>query len=149
MTVGPTLHYSHKNVQRCWFLALLMYSMTAVFWSKILTGSYGAFDIQSFGLWQNWTLGNIVLSGTIIFEYPWQIFVLGVLMGTLAVIPIMISQLMSSRYSLPFIVAVFLLATFFLLTALVAAAFFLAAFFFAAFLTAIVFPPYSVREIQL
>jgi hypothetical protein len=49
-------------------------------------------------------------SGVSIFEYPWQILVLGLLMGVLAVVPVLISQLMSFSYSLPFILAVFFLA---------------------------------------
>jgi len=45
-----------------------------------------------------------------IFEYPWQILVLGLLMGVLAIAPVLISQLMSFRYSIPFILAVFFFA---------------------------------------
>jgi hypothetical protein len=45
-----------------------------------------------------------------IFEYPWQILVLGLLMGVLGIVPVLISQLMSFRYSLLFILAVALLA---------------------------------------
>ncbi|MCP4591074.1 MAG: hypothetical protein GY842_10035, partial [bacterium] len=45
-----------------------------------------------------------------IFEYPWQIVVLGLLMGVLAVTPVLISQLMSFGHSFIFILAVFFLA---------------------------------------
>jgi hypothetical protein len=38
MTAGPTLHYSHANVNGCYFLAVCIYYFTAVFWSKLLTG---------------------------------------------------------------------------------------------------------------
>ena len=40
MAVGPTLHYSHKNVQRCWLLAVVAFGMTCFFFSKIATGSF-------------------------------------------------------------------------------------------------------------
>ncbi|MCJ7663086.1 MAG: hypothetical protein MUO24_02460, partial [Desulfobacterales bacterium] len=45
-----------------------------------------------------------------IFEYPWQILVAGLLMGILAVAPVLVSQLMSFRYSIVFILVVFFLA---------------------------------------
>ena len=44
LSVGPTLHYSHKNVQRCWLLALGVFSLSCLFWSKILTGAFFSFN---------------------------------------------------------------------------------------------------------
>jgi hypothetical protein len=38
MAVGPTLHYSHENVQRCWLLAVVAFGLTCLFWSKIIGG---------------------------------------------------------------------------------------------------------------
>jgi hypothetical protein len=110
LAVGPTLHYSHKNVQRCWLLALAAFGISASFWSKVLTGSFWSFDLQTVISPKLWYLGQFVVSGLSIFEYPWQILVLGLLMGILAVVPVLISQLMSFRYSLPFILMVFFLA---------------------------------------
>ena len=52
-----------------------------------------------------------MVGGASIFEYPWQIVVLGLLMGILAVVPILISQLMSFGHSIIFILAVFFLAS--------------------------------------
>lgn len=110
MTVGPTLHYSHKNVQRCWLLAVVAFTVSCVFWSKIVAGSFWSFDFSGVTSPQNWHLGRSVITGVSIFEYPWQILVLGLLMGILGVVPVLISQLMSFRYSLLFILAVFFLA---------------------------------------
>jgi len=110
MTAGPTLHYSHENVQRCWLLAVVAFGLSASFWSKIQTGSFWSFDFNSITSPDLWRLGRSVITGVSIFEYPWQILVLGLLMGILAIVPVLISQLMSFRYSLPFILAVVFLA---------------------------------------
>ncbi|MHC4332956.1 MAG: hypothetical protein ACYSUV_04290 [Planctomycetota bacterium] len=110
MTVGPTLHYSHRNVQTCWLLAVALFAVTCVFWSKILTGSFWPADFQSVTSPQLWRLDRSGAAGVSIFEYPWQILVLGLLMGILAIVPVLVSQLMSFAYSLPFILAVAFLA---------------------------------------
>lgn len=110
MAVGPTLHYSHKNVQRCWLLAVVAFSLGCFFWSKIATGVFWPFDFQEVTTPEFWRLGQSITTGVSIFEYPWQILVLGLLMGILAVVPVLISQLMSFRHSVIFILAVFFLA---------------------------------------
>jgi len=110
MTIGPTLHYSHTNVQRCWLLAVVAFAISCSFWSKILTGSFWSFSFETVTSFELWHLGQSVISGVSIFEYPWQILVLGLLMGILGIVPVLISQLMSFGYSLPFIVCVFFLA---------------------------------------
>jgi hypothetical protein len=114
MAFGPTLHYSHENVLKCWLLALVAFSLSCLFWSKMLAGSFWVFDFNTLGSPEFWSLGKPVITGAdrgvSIFEYPWQILVLGLLMGILAVVPVLISQLMSFSYSLPFILAVFFLA---------------------------------------
>ncbi len=110
MAVGPTLHYSHKNVQRCWLLAVVAFATTCLFWSKILTGSFWSFNLGAVTSRQFWHLGHFVVTGVSIFEFPWQILVLGLLMGILAVVPVLISQLLSFAYSLPFILSVVFLA---------------------------------------
>jgi len=110
MTVGPTLHYSHKNVQRCWFLAIFAFVVSCLFWSKIVTGTFQIFTFSDISSTNFWNLGGSVISGVSIFEYPLQIIVLGLLMGILAIVPVLISQLMSFRYSLLFIFAVLFLA---------------------------------------
>ena len=110
MAVGPTLHYSHKNVQICWLLAVVAFGLSCLFWSKIVTGSFWSFDVQTVTTTEFWRLGKSITTGVSIFEYPWQILVLGLLMGILAVVPVLISQLMSFRYSLIFILEVFSLA---------------------------------------
>jgi hypothetical protein len=110
MAVGPTLHYSHKNVQRCWLLAVIAFCMTCFFFSKIATGSFWSFDIQTAMKPEFWHLGQTVVSGVSIFEYPWQIVVLGLLMGIMTIVPVLISQLMSFSYSSVLILAVFFIA---------------------------------------
>ncbi|MFC1793852.1 hypothetical protein ACFL3Q_09730 [Planctomycetota bacterium] len=110
MAVGPTLHYSHKNVQICWLLAVVAFGLSCLFWSKIVTGSFWSFDVQTVTKPEFWHLGKSITTGVNIFEYPWQILILGLLMGILAVVPVLISQLMSFRYSLIFILEVFSLA---------------------------------------
>ncbi|MCP4260642.1 MAG: DUF4293 domain-containing protein [Planctomycetes bacterium] len=110
MAVGPTLHYSHKNVQRCWLLAVVAFGITCFFFSKIATGSFWSFDIQTATRPAFWHLGQTVVSGVSIFEYPWQIVILGLLMGIMSIVPVLISQLMSFGYSSILILAVFFLA---------------------------------------
>jgi hypothetical protein len=110
LAVGPTLHYSHSNVQRCWVLAVAAFALSCLFWSKIQTGSLWSFDFRAINSPEFWRLGKSVTTGVSIFEYPWQILVLGLLMGIFAVVPVLISQLMSFRYSVPFILAVAFLA---------------------------------------
>ena len=110
MTVGPTLHYSHRNVLIFWFFSILVFGITCLFWSKMLTGSFWGFDFDALVYLRGWDLGRFVTEGISIFEYPWQILVLGLLMGILAVEPVLVSQLMSFRYCLPFVAEIFLLA---------------------------------------
>ncbi len=110
MTVGPTLHYSHENVQICWLLAVIAFGLGCFFWSRIVTGTFWSFDLQAAVSGANWRLGRFITTGASIFEYPWQILVLGLLMGAMAVVPVLISQLLSFRYSLLFILEVFFFA---------------------------------------
>jgi hypothetical protein len=110
LAVGPTLHYSHRNVQRCWLLAAIAFAVTCLIWSRIVTGTFWAFDLQSQTAPDFWWLNQATVTGASIFEYPWQIVVLGLLMGVLATTPVLISQLMSFGHSFIFILAVFFLA---------------------------------------
>jgi len=110
MAVGPTLHYSHKNVLICWLLALAAFGVSCVFWSKIVSDTFWSFDAQTVANPAFWRLDRFITTGVSIFEYPWQILVLGLLMGVLAIVPVLISQLMSFRYSVLFIFQIFFLA---------------------------------------
>ncbi|MBN2129754.1 MAG: hypothetical protein JW741_09670 [Sedimentisphaerales bacterium] len=110
LTVGPTLHYSHKNVQRCWLLAVVAFSIACLVWSRIATGTFWAFDLASQTVPDFWRLDQAAVTGASIFEYPWQIVVLGLLMGIMAVVPVLISQLMSFGHGFIFLLAVFFLA---------------------------------------
>ncbi len=104
LSVGPTLHYSHQNVQRCWLLALVVYTLTCCFWSKVLTGVLIGFHPAAMNDSHNWGVGHYVISGLSIFEYPWQILVLSLLMGIIFITPLLISQLMSFKHSLIYLV---------------------------------------------
>jgi len=110
LTVGPTLHYSHRNVQRYWLLAAFVFSLACLFWSRLVMGRFWAFDFVVRGIPGFWELGRHTITGVSIFEYPWQIIVLGLLMGILAVVPVLTAQLMSFGHSFIFILAVFFLA---------------------------------------
>ncbi|MHC4500735.1 MAG: hypothetical protein ACYS21_16685, partial [Planctomycetota bacterium] len=110
MAVGPTLHYSHRNVQGFWLLAVAAFGLTCLFWSKVLTGSFWSFDFGTVTSPKLWRMDQSIISGVSIFEYPWQILVLGLLMGILAIVPVLVSQLMSFRYSVPLLLEVAFLA---------------------------------------
>ncbi len=110
MAFGPTLHYSHRNVQSWWAVSVVVFGLCCLFWSKILAGSLWSFNLDNAGVISSWRLGGYTVSGLSIFEYPWQILVLGLLMGILAIVPILVSQLMSFSYSLPLILEVLVLA---------------------------------------
>jgi hypothetical protein len=106
MTAGPTLHYSHQTVVRCWLLSLGVFCLCCFFWSKITTGQFWSFEGAGIFELLRWQLGSYVISGVSIFEYPWQILVVGGLMGVIAVVPVLVSQLMSFIYSVPFVLAI-------------------------------------------
>lgn len=110
MTVGPTLHYSHANVRRCWGLAILVFLGACLFWSKILTGVAFYLDPHLLVEPSRWGLSHFIDKPISIYQYPWQIVVLGLLMGIIASSGVIISQLMSFRYSIPFILAVIFIA---------------------------------------
>jgi len=110
MAVGPTLHYSHKNVVRYWLFGLLVFSLSCLFWTRIVSGFFWSFSFSELFSFSSWRIGRFVIGGGSIFEHPWQILVLGIMMGILGVVPMLISQLMSFRYSILYIFAVFLLA---------------------------------------
>ncbi len=106
MTVGPTLHYSHANVYGCWVLGVIAFATTCLFWSKIQTGSFLSFNLDYVTCPEFYRLGRFVLSPLSIFEYPEQILVLGLLMGIIAVVPPLTSQLLSFRYTIPLVLAI-------------------------------------------
>jgi len=110
LSVGPTLHYSHSNVQRCWIASLAVYSLCCMFVCKILTGTFFAFDPAGIMSIEFWRMGRFVIDPINIFEYPWQIVVLGSLVGIISVVPVLVSQLQSFRHSLLFAAAIFFFA---------------------------------------
>ena len=104
------MHYSHANVRRCWGLAVVVFVSSCLFWSKILTGTGLSLNFSDVTDFSSWSLGRFIISPLSIYEYPWQILVLGLLMGILAVAPVLVSQLLSFRYSLPMILGVVFIA---------------------------------------
>ncbi|NIA17223.1 MAG: hypothetical protein GWO86_02630 [Planctomycetes bacterium] len=98
LTLGPTLHYSHANVRRCHFLSLLVYLAASLLISKLTTGVLFSIDLNG-----PWYLQRFLFHPLSIFEYPWQIPMLGMLMGILIAVPVLTSQLMSFRYSILFL----------------------------------------------
>jgi len=110
MTAGPTLHYSHTNVRTFALVITVFYLLACLLWSKLFTDSWLVLTFTSNGLSSLWRLGEYVLSPISIFQYPWQIVVLGLLMGMLASIPPLVSQLFSFIYCLPLIFCLALFA---------------------------------------
>ncbi len=102
MTIGPTLHYSHSNVRQYWGLSILVYLGACFFWRFLTSGSLSV-DLSGIAEQTQYGLGRFVVSPLSIYEYPWQILVLAIAMGILAVAPTVVSQLMSFRYSIPLI----------------------------------------------
>jgi hypothetical protein len=110
LAVGPTLHYSHRNVQFYWLLAAFMFSLACLCWSRIVAGTFWSFNFEAQTIPDFHDLGRATVTGVSIFEYPWQIIVLGLLMGIMAVVPVLVAQLMSFGHSFIFVLAVFFLA---------------------------------------
>ncbi len=109
MAIGPTLHYSHRNVQLFWFLTLVVFCGLCLVWSR-LTGTSVTDPFTNLFHAEAWGLGHTGTSVISIFEYPWQILILGLCMGTMVACTMLTAQLLSFSYSIPLILAVLLLA---------------------------------------
>jgi len=109
MTVGPTLHYSHTNVLWCWVLSILVYAAACLFWTQVHTGRIQLTWSHVFDVDANW-LQPYVDRPLSIFEYPYQILVLALLMGVIGTAPVLVAQLLSFRFSLPMILSALFLA---------------------------------------
>ncbi|HSV26760.1 MAG TPA: hypothetical protein VLH60_02610, partial [Sedimentisphaerales bacterium] len=105
MTAGPTLHYSHANVRTFFIAVNIFYFLTCILWSKLFMDSWFTLTFARDGLSSLWLLGQYVLSPISIFEYPWQIVVLGLVMGIMAAVPPLVSQLFSFIYCLPLLIS--------------------------------------------
>lgn len=110
MTAGPTLHYSHANVHRCWGLSLIVYAGVCFFWLRLISGQVLVLNLLEIIQPASWDLGRVVSHPLSIYEYPWQITVLGAVMGILTISPLLTSQLLSFRYCLPMILLVIFIA---------------------------------------
>ena len=114
MTAGPTLHYSHTNVLWLWFLTVLVFFAACAFWYTIAIGGVVSIDLSEVLDPSLLHLGHYAVMPISIFEHSWQIVVLGTLMGILAVVPVLNSQLLSFRYSIPLVLAVMFIAKLYL-----------------------------------
>ena len=110
MTAGPTLHYSHTNVLWFWGLSVSVYVLCCLFWHALLNTSDLLLDLTSLADTSLIRLGQFVVYPISIYEYPWQIIVLGAVMGVLATMPVLVAQLLSFRYSLAMILAAVFIA---------------------------------------
>jgi hypothetical protein len=111
MTAGPTLHYTHRNVISCWLLAVAVYVVACVFWSRIFAGSILEMGLPPDLSFNPHALGLSLVKGPIsIYVYPWQILVIGLLMAIMGTAPVLVAQLLSFRYSLPLIIVVLVIA---------------------------------------
>ncbi|MDH4203573.1 MAG: hypothetical protein OEV87_11875 [Phycisphaerae bacterium] len=117
MTAGPTLHYSHSNVLWFWGLSVFVFFLTCYFWKLLLPlpleiekGTSFLPDLTSLFQILNFRLAEIVKEPISVYEYPWYIVVLGTLMGLLAVVPVLVSQLLSFRFSIPLLLSIIFVA---------------------------------------
>lgn len=110
MTAGPTLHYSHTNVLWFWGLSVFVYVLGCLFWHSLLNANDLLLDLTSLADVSLFRLGQFVAYPISIYEYPWHILVLGTVMGVLATAPVLVSQLLSFRYSVAMILAIIFIA---------------------------------------
>ncbi len=110
MTAGPTLHYSHTNVLWFWGLAFVVYVLACGFWNSLSIDNNAMLDLTRLVSLDAIKLGQFVVYPISIYEYPWQIIVLGTVMGIITVVPLLVSQLLSFRYSLLMVMVVVFIA---------------------------------------
>ncbi|MHC5119873.1 MAG: tetratricopeptide repeat protein [Planctomycetota bacterium] len=117
MTAGPTLHYSHSNVLWFWGMSVFVFFLTCYFWKLLLPlpleiekGTSFLPDLTSLFQILNFRLAEIVKEPISIYEYRSYIVVLGTLMGLLAVVPVLVSQLLSFRFSIPLLLSIIFVA---------------------------------------
>ncbi len=110
MTIGPTLHYSHPHVRRYWGLTIIIFLAACLLWSRILTGQLLAVDLTNLIQSRQWGLAKYIINPLSIYEYPWQILTLGLIMGIFAITPVLISQMLSFRYAIVFILMIIFIA---------------------------------------
>jgi len=104
-------NFARRLQKREWLLALGVFSLSCMIWSRIVTGTFWSFDIDV--VTRHQYLGLSQVTGVSIFEYPSQIVVLGLLMGIMTVVPILVAQLIGLRRSFVFLLVVFFLTNLF------------------------------------
>ena len=126
MTAGPTLHYSHTNVLWFWGLSIVVFLLVCYFWHLLMpippeTEETVSTLIHPENLYKLlvFQLGDMITKPISIYEYPQQIIVLGILMGILAIFPVLISQLLSFRFSIPLVLSIMIITKLYLFGLLV------------------------------
>ncbi len=101
---GPTVAFARRYRYLCWAFNLLLYILLNLFYLRLHTGGWLPWQHT----YEATTLTEQLLSPLSIFDYPAQIFVLGLLMALLCALPIITAQLYNLWYALPFPVVVLL-----------------------------------------
>jgi len=98
---GPTVAFARRYRYACWALNLFLYILLNLFYLRLHTGVWLPWQYTH----ETTTLTEQLLSPLSIFDFPSYIFVIGLLMAFLCVLPILIAQLYNIWHALPFIAA--------------------------------------------
>jgi hypothetical protein len=96
---GPTVAFARRYRYGCWAFNLLLYILLNLFYLRVQTGAWLPWQ----SAYEYTTLTEQLLSPLNIFDFPAQIFVVGLLMTLLCVVPILIAQLYNIWHAIPFI----------------------------------------------
>lgn len=95
---GPTVAFARRYRYVCWAFNLLLYILLNLFYLRLHTGGWLPWQYP----YESATLTEQLLSPLSIFDFPTQIFTVGLLMALLCAIPIITAQLYNVWYALPF-----------------------------------------------
>ena len=98
---GPTVAFARRYRYACWAFNLLLYILLNLFYLRLQTGVWLPWQYTN----ETTTLTEQLLSPLSIFDFPAHIFVIGLLMALLCVLPILIAQLYNIWHAIPFIAA--------------------------------------------
>jgi len=96
---GPTVAFARRYRYTCWSFNLLLYILLNLFYLRVQTGAWLPWQ----STYEYTTLTEQLLSPLNIFDFPAQIFVVGLFMTLLCVVPILIAQLYNLWHAIPFI----------------------------------------------
>jgi hypothetical protein len=95
---GPTVAYARGYRYACWAFNLLLYILLNLFYLRLHMGGWLPWQYT----YETTSLTEQLLSPLNIFDFPAHIFVIGLLMTLLCVLPIITAQLYNFWYALPF-----------------------------------------------